>query len=252
MGAPDLGTEPKIILFDIETAPRLAWVWGQYEQNVIDVKTEWYMLSFAWKELGTQKVTVHALPDYGAWQTTRENDSDLAVALWKVLDDADVVIAHNGDRFDIRKANARFIAHGMKPPSPYKSIDTLKVARRHFKFDSNKLNDLGKYLGVGRKLPHTGAHLWFGCMNGDPKAWALMRRYNRNDVELLERVYLKLRPWATTHPSLTHYTSKTACPTCQSPKIINSGYLYLKTGKRQRIKCTDCGAWSTRGGLIHV
>jgi len=202
-------------------------------------------LSFATKPLGGKRVTTYALPDFPLYKTDRENDRELVDMLWKALDGADIVIAHNGDRFDLRKSNARFLAHNLKPPSPYKSIDTLKIARKHFQFDSNKLNDLGKYLGVGTKIPHTGAHLWFSCMSGNEKAWRIMRRYNAHDVELLERVYLKLRPFATTHPNLTFFSRAPGCSHCQSKNTTYRGWIFTKTGKRKRIQCKDCGAWSS-------
>lgn len=237
--------DPRICLFDIETAPSLGWFFDLWKEgNIIDTKQDWYVLSFAYKWLGEKKTTVHALPDYGLYKRNRENDKTLLKDLWGILDEADVVVAHNGDRFDIRKANARFLAHGFKPPSPYKTVDTLKVARRHFKFDSNKLNDLGRYLKVGRKLPHTGSHLWFGCMHGDSRAWRLMRRYNARDVDLLEQVYLKIRPWATNHPSLTWHTRKHEdCPVCQSNDTIYRGWNLNRTGRKRRINCRDCGYW---------
>lgn len=244
-----MGNLPKIALFDIETAPNLSYVWGHYEQNVLDVRVPWYILCFAWKWLDDKEVTTHALPDYSPYKRDKENDRALCKELWNVFDEADIVIGHNGDRFDIRKANARFIAHGMHPPSPFKSIDTLKLARKHFKFDSNRLNDLGKYLGVGRKLPHTGFHLWQGCMSGDRAAWKTMRQYNARDVELLERVYLKIRPWASGHPNLNAYNGGKDCPTCQSPRTQRRGVHVSKTRRYQRWKCQDCGAWSL-GDLI--
>jgi RNase_H superfamily len=233
--------DPHILLLDIETAPNLGYVWGKWEQNVIDFKHDWYVLSFAYKWLNEKKIHVKALPDYPGYSSRRENDKRLVVDIWKLLDIADVVIAHNGDRFDLRKSNARFISHGLRPPSPYKSVDTLKIARRHFKFDSNRLDDLGSYLGVGRKLPHTGKHLWLGCMNGDKRAWTTMRRYNRQDVALLERVYLKLRPWSSAHPNLNLYTRASACQVCQSPKIARNGRRALRTGYRQQFRCQSCG-----------
>lgn len=234
----------RIALIDIETAPNLGWVWGMWEQNVIQFEKSWYMLSFSYKWLGEKRATTHALPDYPGYERAPENDKALVKELWAVLNEADIVIAHNGDKFDLKKSNARFIAHGLNPPSPYKSIDTLKIARRHFKFDSNKLDNLGAYLGVGRKVLHTGVRLWFGCMRGEPRSWRLMRRYNAGDVQLLERVYLKLRPWATGHPNLNNYTRAGACPTCQSSHTQRRGFYATKTGQRPRIQCMDCGAWS--------
>jgi DNA polymerase elongation subunit (family B) len=244
--------QPRVLFLDTENAPNLGYVWGKWEQNVIDFKSNWFFLSFAYKWQGSRAIHCKALSDYPLFKKDPENDRELVKDLWAIINDADVIIAHNGDRFDLRKANARFVAQGMKPPSPYKTVDTLKIARRYFQFDSNKLDDLGKYLGVGRKLPHTGKHLWFGCMSGDPKSWATMRRYNSQDVALLERVYLKLRPWAATHPNLTHITRLSGCPTCQSTNLTCQGFKFSKAGKRQQFQCKDCGSWSSDGPLIKV
>lgn len=183
----------KILLFDIEVSPITSYTWSLWETNVIEVKKDWYMLSFAYKWLGESKVIVKALPMYSDYLKDKENDKALCQDLWEVLDQADIVIAQNGDAFDIKKANARFIVHGFKPTSPYKTIDTLKVAKKYFKFDSNKLGELGRYLGVGNKAETGGFSTWLGCMNGDMDMWTKMIRYNRQDVILLEKVYLRLR-----------------------------------------------------------
>jgi len=228
----------------------LSWVWGMWEQNVIDVHTDWYMLSFAYKWLDGSKIYTRALPDYPTYKKDKQDDSALAKELWRVFDEADVLVAHNGDRFDVRKGNARFVVHGLQPPRPYRTVDTLKLARKHFKFDSNKLDDLGRYLGCGRKIANTGKKLWLACMEGDEKAWATMRRYNRHDVELLERVYLRLRGWATTHPDLSIYTRSQSCPTCQGVRITQQGVKLTKTGHRQQYKCLDCGSWHS--GVKHI
>src|ERR1035437_5750157 len=197
---------PKICFFDIETAPSLGYFWGKlWETNIIDVQAPWYMLSFAYKWLGENKIHTRALPDYPIFKKDKENDKELVEDLHDLFDQADILIAHNGDRFDIRKTNARFIMQGLRPPSPYKTIDTLKAARRHFQFESNKLNDLGQYLKLGRKLPHTGFDLWKRCMTGEKAAWQTMRDYNARDVELLEKVYEKLKPYMTNHPDLGVY-----------------------------------------------
>jgi DNA polymerase elongation subunit (family B) len=193
--------------------------------------------------MGEKKIHCHALPDYPAYKKDKENDKDLIEDLHALFDEADILIAHNGDRFDIRKANARFIMQGLKPPSPYKSIDTLKAARRFFHFQSNKLDDLGQYLGCGRKLPHTGFDLWKRCMAGERGAWKTMREYNMHDVELLERVYEKLKPYISNHPDLTIYTDDPGCPTCRSTRVQRRGFLVARKRKYRRYHCQNCGSW---------
>jgi len=243
-------SSPRIALWDIETAPSLGYYWGKlYETNIIGVESPWYILCFSYKWLGESTIHTHALPDYKHYSKDKENDYGLIKDLHKLFSAADILIAHNGDRFDQRKAYARFIKHRLPPPSPVKTIDTLKASRKYFLFDSNRLNDLGQYLGVGKKLPNTGFHLWRKCMEGDPDAWDLMRRYNRKDIILLERCYEKLRPYMGNHPSLGVYTNSDCCPACQSTRLQRRGEAVSRSRKYQRIQCRDCGHWS-QGEII--
>jgi len=235
---------PRILFLDIESAPNLAYVWGRWEQNVIDVHTHWYMLSYAYKWLGGKRIHCKGLPDFPTTYTKdREDDKALVTSLWELLDQADIVIAHNADAFDVRKTTARFLFHRLNPPSPFKTIDTLKIARKYFKLDSNRLDDLSSYLKVGRKLPTTGKNLWLGCMNGKPAAWRKMKQYNSHDVHLLELVYEKLKPWAVNHPDLTQYTGRPACPTCQSSRILKRGTYYARKLRYEQWTCKECGHW---------
>lgn len=151
---------------------------------------------------------------------------------------ADAVIAHNGLRFDFKWANREFIFHGLTPPSPYKPIDTLSIAKAKFNFNSNKLDDLGDYLGVGRKMKHEGFGLWKKCMAGDKRAFKKMVAYNKQDIILLESVYLKLRAWGS-HPLLNFGI---ICPTCGSKNVIKRGFIRVVGGRKQRYQC-ECGRW---------
>jgi DNA polymerase elongation subunit (family B) len=235
---------PRVCLFDIETAPSLGYFWGKlWETNIIGVESPWYMLCFSYKWLGKSKIYTHSLREYPGYNRDRENDKRLIKDLWKIFDEADVLIGHNGDRFDIRKTYARFIKHDMKPPAPCKTIDTLKAARRYFQFESNRLNDLGQYLGVGKKLANTGFDLWKRTMEGEDKAWEMMERYNRRDIVLLEKVYLKLRPYMANHPNLELYAEKAGCPACQSNNVIRQGSRIAMNRRYQRFQCCDCGFW---------
>lgn len=243
----------KILLFDIETSPNLGFIWGKYEQNVIEYEREWYMLCFAYKWLGQKVTKVCALPDYSSYKKNMEDDKNLIKELWELFDEADIIIAHNGDSFDIKMANARFAFHGLPPPSPYRTIDTKKVAKNHFRFNSNKLDDLGNYFGLGRKINTGGFELWKGCMMGDEKSWSLMKKYNVQDVFLLEDIYYKLLPWIVNHPNL-NLTEDTIChcPNCGSNKIQRRGYGINKTTKYERLHCQDCGAWSKGSNIKNI
>lgn len=241
----------RTLMVDIETAPSLGWVWGRWEQNVIDFKADWYLLSFAYKWFGQDKgVTAVGLNHSPKYKPGSENDKWLSEQVWDLLDQADTVIGHNSDRFDLKKLATRFVTHGLQPPTPYKTVDTLKIARAKFAFDSNKLDDLGRYLGIGRKLPTTGFHLWRGCMNGDKESWKQMLKYNAHDVELLEEVYEIMRPWDTKHPQINiGDIAIDNCPKCGSSKIQKRGFEYTMLRKKQRYQCLSCHGWYSAGAV---
>jgi hypothetical protein len=239
-----LHRDPRILFLDIETAPIIMAAWTTYEANAVWVERDTFILSFAAKWAHERSVKTYALPDYKRYKTHKHDDKHLVHDLRDMLDAADIVVAHNGDAFDIKKIRSRMLVHRLQPPSHFKTVDTLKVART-CKFDSNKLDNLGRYLQEGRKIPNTGAALWRGCCAGDAKSWRIMRRYNAQDVLLLERVYERLKPWMPNHPNLNLYTSASACPTCQSNRIKMRGLNYAKTVARQRWQCLDChSSWS--------
>lgn len=242
--------EPRIAFFDLENAPSLGWYYDRYrEGNIVADEADWFMLSFAWQWADEKKVHCRALCDYPSYEKNKTDDSHLVKDLHKLFDEADILIAHNGDRFDRRKANARFLGCGLPPPSPYQTVDTLKVARRQFMLTSNRLGDLGDFLGLGSKIPTIGFKLWRRCIDGDPKAWALMKQYNRRDVGLLRGVYEKLLPWIDNHPKLSVYLDRPCCNNCGSQKMQKRGTRIQKSRRYERLVCQSCGTWAT-GQLI--
>ena len=233
-----MSTKPRILFFDIETSPTIGYTWGLWQQNVISTAKEWEILSFAWKWANEKTTHCRSRIDFKDQST----DVFLLAELWDLLDSADIVIAHNGNDFDIKKSNARFLVQGLPPPSPYISIDTKLVARRYFKFNSNSLDALGKLLKCGQKLKHTGFDLWLGCMSGNKKSWKLMIKYNKQDVKLLEQVYLKLRPWINNHPNHSNQVpgKPAGCPKCGSLLLKSCGYRHTKTSSYLQWRCLDC------------
>lgn len=231
--------QSKVLVYDLEISPNLGWVWQKYDTNVIQFEQEWELLSFSYKWLGERKTVA-------VGQDT-VNEEALVLRLHQLFDEADIVIAHNGDRFDQKMANVKFMEYGLVPPSPYKSIDTLKVAKRYFRFTSNKLDDLGQKLGVGKKAATGGFETWMGCIRGDSKAWKKMLAYNKQDVVLLEKVYLKLRPWMDNHPALNVLEGRPgSCPKCGLGPLQSRGTRKTtKTGTYTRFQCQSCGGWSS-------
>lgn len=229
--------KPNILIYDIETSPNLGYCWGKFDQNILKFEEEWQIISVAWKWLGDKKTHVRSLNSY------KGDEKRLCQNIWELFDDADIVVAHNGDKFDQKKVRTRLLYHGFEPPSPFAEVDTLKVAKKYFKFNSNRLDDLGEYLEVGRKLKHQGFDLWLGCRANDPKAWAKMEQYNKRDVVLLEKIYKKMRPWITNHPSIAMYMREVGCPNCGSRKATKQGVRCTNKQIMQQFKCKDCKSW---------
>jgi len=238
----------KILFYDIETAPNLSYVWGHYEQDVVAHRKEWYILCVSYQWMHSKNVEVAALCDWpDEYAADPENDFHVVKRLWDLFDEADIVIAHNGDRFDMRKANARFAYHRLGPPSPVRQIDTLKIARKHFFFNSNRLGDLGTHLGIGTKRATGGFETWAGCMRGDLKAWDKMVKYAKQDIVVLRRVYEELRSWASNHPNVLIYDEPSdvpRCPTCSSVSIQRRGFKRTQVAVYQQFYCNSCKSYS--------
>lgn len=246
----------KRLFFDIETAPMLGSVWGLWEQNIsLDMlEKDWYILSFSCKWDGEKDVYYFDQRD----AKDIENDKELLKKLWKFLDEADEVVAQNGKKFDVPKVNARFILNDMLPPSPYRVVDTLQMAKRNFAFTSNKLEYLSEKLlpPSKRKLKHKkfpGYSLWKECLKGNEQAWKEMEAYNRMDTIALELLYKKLLPWSKGKPNQAVYidTTKKCCTHCGSSKVQSKGWHYTNTTKYQRFVCKSCGGYS-RGKEMHT
>jgi hypothetical protein len=235
--------KPKILLIDIETMANVGYSWGKWQVDVVEFISHWYLLSVAYKWFGEKIIHVKALPDFKGYKPFGD-DRELVKFVWELLDDADIVISHNGDEFDLKKLNTRFIQWNLPPPSPYKSIDTLKVVKSVFSFNSNKLDELGRDLGLGRKIEHEGFPLWLKCERGDMNAWNKIKKYNKRDVELLEKLYIKIRPYIKNHPNLDVFSSRPVCPKCGSDSLIGRGYYYTNTMAYKRYRCNNCGGWS--------
>lgn len=235
--------QARVLLYDIETTPNLGYIWGKWEQNVIEFKEQWYLLCFAYKWLGEKRTHVVALPDFDLYKKDPKNDYEVVKRLHELFSEADIVIAHNGDSFDQKKSHARMLVHGFAPPSPYRQIDTKKVAKKYFNFNSNSLNDLADTLDIGEKAETGGFKLWLGCMSGVKKAWDTMKRYNKQDVVLLEQVYLKMRGWITPHPAMNLLEGNLeSCPNCAGTNLRKNGFYANKVTTVQVWNCRDCGA----------
>lgn len=239
---------PRILLLDVETAPILASVWGLFDQNIPlnMIEKDWHLLSYSAKWLDSDEIF------YMDQRNIKniEDDSKLLKGIWKLMNSADIIVGQNSNRFDIKKLNARFILNGMSPPSSYKKIDTMLLAKKYFAFTSNKLEYLTKNLTPGKaKSAHKkfpGFELWKECLKGNIEAWNEMEAYNKQDVVALQSLYEVLAPWDNTvNFNLYNDTCKNICK-CGCVIFKRNGYCYTNVSKFQRYKCLKCGS-ETRG-----
>lgn len=230
---------PKVLTIDIETSPHLAWTFSTWQTNISPdmIVQPSRMLSFAAKWLHTK--TVHYYSEH------HHERAEMISAAHGMLDEADVVVTYNGPGFDEKHLRREFLLQGLAPPSPFQSLDLLKVVRSQFKLPSNRLGQVGSTLGIGAKVDTGGWRLWQAVLDGDPKAWALFKRYNVQDVRLTEDLLRALGPWVKSLPNLGLWSGDvTACPACGSKALTPTGWVHSGVSIWPKFRCDSCGAWS--------
>jgi len=187
----------KILMLDIETTPMQVYTWGLWDQNIginqIIKHTE--MMCFGAKWLGQKKVTFKSVHHDGK--------QNMLETLHEMMDQADVLIGWNSAAFDHKHIRREFLEAGLEPPKPTKDLDLMTVVKANFLFPSNKLDYVAQKLGVGAKVKHSGFELWIDCMDGKDSAWREMKKYQIQDVELLDKLYNVLLPWLPGKSSVT-------------------------------------------------
>lgn len=246
---------PVIRIIDIETSPNLGHVWGLFKQNIglSQLIADDHIMSYSYKDLGNPKVVYEDCRHCFKQKTGKEKREykKFVKGLRNMLDESDIVIAHNGKRFDVPWINGQCALQRLKPPSPFRQIDTLLESRKAFRFPSFKLEYLIKRFGLGEKLKHKkfiGHALWMECLQGNEEAWEEMKEYNINDVVILESFYLTVRPYFKGTPNLGVFLAegeKTVCPACGGDHIHYRGYYQTNLGKYRKFQCQakGCGAW---------
>lgn len=225
----------KILLLDIETAPNTAYIWKMFKENIPLARLieSGYVLCFSAKWLGESDIVFKSV--------YHDGEQEMLNVIHRMMDEAEAIVHYNGNSFDIPTLNREFVVNSMPPPSPAKQIDLYRTVKANFRFISNKLDYVSQRLGLGQKK-ETSFELWVGCMNNDAKSWEVMQEYNIHDVVLLEKVYLKLRPWIKGH--LNHsIEGGLVCPNCGGTHYQKRGYSLSNSCKYQRYQCTDCGNW---------
>jgi DNA polymerase elongation subunit (family B) len=239
----------KILFLDIETAPAKGYFYQRYDVNISpdQIIDSGFMMCYqaAWND---GPVFIRSLKSASRKGKSLgpKDDKKLVMEVAALIEKADVVVAHNADRFDLAYISARLACHGLKPFTPPAVIDTLKACRRFFKFEANSLDSVCQQLGLGRKHHSGGFETCIAAMNGSKKAWDKLLRYGKHDVVLLRKVYKRLRAWMKNHPNYNLFNSSTnsCCPACGSFRLTPNGYRYTQTMRYLRLKCLDCGASS--------
>lgn len=222
----------RTLYLDIETAPNLGFVWGQWQQNLtLPQLTDFSeLLCFAAKWAGEDEPMMFF------------RGPDMILQAWKLLNEADVVVHFYGSKFDIPHLNREFLQAGLGPAKPFKQIDLKLEAAKHFKFTSNKLAHISQAVGLDGKIENSGWELWIQCLLGVEEAWAEMQAYNEQDVVLLEELHQILLPWLSSQPNAFLYGGEDGtCPKCEGDLDID-GFYRTKLSLFQQWKCEACGS----------
>lgn len=236
---------PRVLFWDIETSLQPVAVFQLAHNDWIDpssILQERYVICACWKWEGESTVhSVSVLDDPKRYRKNPHDDYYVIKTLHEVLSQADVIVHHNGDSFDKRYVDTRILVHGMPALPPVASIDTYKVAKTKLYLNSNKLDYIGRLLGVGKKLPTT-PKLWMRVLQGDSAAVKELIPYNKQDVLLLERVFNKLRPYVSNHINRELFGG-VGCPRCGSSKVQSRGVHRAITKIYRRWQCQSCSGW---------
>jgi len=240
---------PRILTLDLETSPMKVWTFSLFKPFITydQVIEHTRVISWAAKWLGEDTILFRSEFHSGREKMLREMHS--------LLSEADIVVHFNGESFDMPHLRREFKEAGFPPFSPVQTIDLYKQLKKSMYFPNNKLDTMAQKLGVGAKVSHTGMMLWIECLTESPaddpnrqrRAWSLMRKYNKGDVQVTEDLYLETRAYLPSHPHVGLFaddpTAEDLCDVCGSNNLRNEGFAYTKVGKYQRFVCRDCGKW---------
>ena len=231
----------RLLFYDIETAPMLSFHWQAKTEYILPHQVESadrMILCWAAKWSDGSKVLSASV---SSTEAKNQDDARIVGKLADLIRKADYVVAHNGNRFDYKRVNARLLLNKLEPLGNVQMIDTLSIARQSFDLPYNRLNELAKSLGFGTKLP-TNFDLWRRAFYGDGKALKEMRAYNEQDVVLLEHVFHALVPYAKTLPRLVDAVEwrQELCPYCGSKDREQSGVYRTKVNTFPKFRCGVC------------
>lgn len=233
----------ELIVIDVETSPNLAYVWGLFDQRIgiNQIVESQDILCFAAMRIGAMRVETKA---------SRDGYDAMLQRLWTLMDEADYIISYNGISFDEKIIKAAFVKAGMPPPSPYRSIDLMRVVKKNFRLPSNKLAYVCAALGLDHKTDPGGFSTWTDILQGTDeqraKAWRRLVKYCANDVRITVQLFEALRPWID-GLNLPLYSDEEpttpTCTRCGSSNIQSRGHAYATSFRYRRFRCSDCGGW---------
>lgn len=227
-------TDAVIGLWDTEWSPAISYTWSgrpDYLPNEMLLEDP-RLLCFGVKYLGKRTEVVDE----------REGRLEMLTRLRDWLDSVDLLISYNGKSFDTKKVNSEFMKEGLTPPSPYKEIDLYREVRRNATFYSGKLGFVADRLVGASKVDTGGFALWAAVLQGDEKAWNKMRRYQKQDVDLLEKLFEVLKPWIRMPHPVTN-KGGLACRNCGGSHLQSRGVQRTLQGEYPRYQCVTCGTW---------
>ena len=238
---------PKILVFDTETAAATALTFGRFkvnlsQDNILD--NGGWILCACWRWLGEYEThRIHLTPD----EVLTKDDSRIVAKLFELYEEADAVLAHNSQGFDHKVVQTRAIANGFPPLPQVKVLDTLQLVKKYLKLPSNRLDAIGEFFGLGRKISTGGISLWRKVQEGDVQAMEDMVTYCEQDVDLLYDVYMRTRQLGRAgsdfNAALYFDDDLVRCRVCGSSDVESTGRTTeTSLNVFEEIRCNDCGA----------
>lgn len=227
------------LFIDIETSPNVGYFWNPGHRISIsydNIIEERRVICVCYKWEGQDDVKALT------WGK-KQDDKAIITKVSKVIEKADEIIAHNGDRFDIPWLRTRALYHRIPFASRVPSVDTLKEARRSLRLNSNRLDYIAKFTGVGRKEDTGGFGLWKDVMTGSKDALDHMVSYCQQDVRVLEKVWSEMVPYIAHrhHAAVQNGGYRHECPHCAGTKTKRHGYSTTAAGTVMvRMLCLSC------------
>lgn len=229
---------PKILVFDLEVSTKIVHTYQMWDTNISPshIIEDFYILAFSAKFFGEDKVY------YLDTRKSPKCDIRILEALSDLINQATHLCGHNLKRFDLPTLRSRMIQKGISPIPELPVIDTLGIAKRLFKFSSNKLSELAKYLGCDvlkddhSKFP--GISIFTEAMNGNQEAFEAMEHYCKTDSIVTEKILVKLMPWEPAINFQSNY-QKIVC-SCGEDKFFKNGIKYTRSGSFQIMRCHKC------------